>query len=303
MTKHIFWISSFPKSGNTLLRAIISSLFFSDDGYFNFKMLNNVPIIEDTKNLEFIKKKFPNDYENINRIDVLSKYWLDIQTKENLKFKGDFMFVKTHHALVKIYENPFTIEENTRGIIYIVRDPRDVVLSLSNHFNFSMKKSLESLFDQNFFLKWNDTPNNFLDKKRPLSYVSSWEDHYLSWNSHSFKCPKLIIKFEDLVDKKAEVIYKLVNFFYENYGFKFSNLEEKILNIVNSTDFNKLKDEEFKYGFDESVNKNFFNIGRKNQWINKLKKEDVLQIEKKITKILEKHQYEIKFYNKKTESI
>ena len=83
MTKHLFWITSYPKSGNTLLRAIISSLFFSDSGLFDFKMLNNIPVIEDTKNLDFIKNKFPKDYENINQLNVLSKYWVDIQTKKN----------------------------------------------------------------------------------------------------------------------------------------------------------------------------------------------------------------------------
>ncbi len=299
MTKHLFWITSYPKSGNTLLRAIISSLFFSDSGLFDFKMLNNIPVIEDTKNLDFIKNKFPKDYENINQLNVLSKYWVDIQTKKNLNFRGDFMFVKTHHALVKIYEKPFTIEENTRGIIYVVRDPRDVVLSVSNHFNFSIKKSLESLFDRNFFLKWNDTPKEFLEKKRPLSYISSWKDHYLSWNNHSFKCPKLVLKFEDLVYEKERVIYELVSFFSENYGFEFPNLKEKISNIVKSTNFDKLKNSEFKYGFNESVNKNFFNIGKKNQWIDKLNKEDVIKIEEKFIKILEKHKYEIKYYNNK----
>ena len=34
MTKHIFWLASYPKSGNTLLRAILSSLFFTENGIF-----------------------------------------------------------------------------------------------------------------------------------------------------------------------------------------------------------------------------------------------------------------------------
>ena len=207
------------------------------------------------------------------------------------------MFVKTHHALVKMYNNPFTIEENTRGIIYIVRDPRDVLISVSNHFDFSIKKSLENLFDQNFFLRWNDTPKDFLGKKRPLSYISSWLDHYLSWNNSLFNCPKLILKFEDLVYDKKSVILKLVDFFHLNYGFTFTNLEEKISNIIDSTEFNKLKDQEYARGFDESVNKNFFNIGKKNQWVDKLNKADILKIERVLIKILKEHKYEIKYFN------
>ena len=39
MSKHIFWISSYPKSGNTLVRAIICALFFSKDGKFQLNQL------------------------------------------------------------------------------------------------------------------------------------------------------------------------------------------------------------------------------------------------------------------------
>ncbi len=38
MNKHIFWISSYPKSGNTLIRAILTGLFFSDDGKVSFQL-------------------------------------------------------------------------------------------------------------------------------------------------------------------------------------------------------------------------------------------------------------------------
>ena len=36
MTKHIFWLASYPKSGNTLLRYILIALFFTENGRFSF---------------------------------------------------------------------------------------------------------------------------------------------------------------------------------------------------------------------------------------------------------------------------
>ena len=75
MDKQIFWIASYPKSGSTLLRSILSSIFFSEDGLFNFKLLKNIPIIEDTINLNFIKKTHPKDYDKIHKLEILSKYW------------------------------------------------------------------------------------------------------------------------------------------------------------------------------------------------------------------------------------
>ena len=56
MSKHIFWISSYPKSGNTLVRAIITSLFFSKDGKFQFKLLKHTTQFETRNRLNLIKK-------------------------------------------------------------------------------------------------------------------------------------------------------------------------------------------------------------------------------------------------------
>ena len=228
MSKHIFWISSYPKSGNTLVRTIITSLFFTDDGIFDFKLLKKIPIIEDTFNLEFVKNIKIDDYNNLHKEEIISKYWLKMQTKENLRLNGDFMFIKTHHALVKVLNNSFTTRENTLGIIYVVRDPRDVVLSMSNHFNFSIEKSIDRLSKQNFGIFWNDIKNLYKNKILPSTLISSWDNHFLSWNKYVFDCPRLIIKFEDIVYKKKETIKKLVYFFVKNYDLKFSNLEKKL---------------------------------------------------------------------------
>ena len=38
----IFWIASYPKSGNTWLRALISSYYYSEDGVFHEKIIKNI---------------------------------------------------------------------------------------------------------------------------------------------------------------------------------------------------------------------------------------------------------------------
>ena len=38
----IIWLASYPKSGNTLLRAMLSAYLFSENGNFDFKLLNNI---------------------------------------------------------------------------------------------------------------------------------------------------------------------------------------------------------------------------------------------------------------------
>ena len=40
--KKIVWISSYPKSGNTFLRAMLSAFFYSKDGTFKQDYLKNM---------------------------------------------------------------------------------------------------------------------------------------------------------------------------------------------------------------------------------------------------------------------
>ena len=298
MNKQIFWIASYPKSGNTLLRSILSSIFFTNDGLFNFKLLKNIPIIESTINLDFIKKNNPKDYINIHKLEILSKYWKAIQSRENLGFNSDFLFVKTHHALSKAFNHSFTSDSCTRGIIYVVRDPRDVVLSYAHHFNSSIEKSIIKILSTKSAVDWEDNQKKFLNKKKPFTILSSWGFNCESWIDNPFKCPFLLIKYEDMISNKLKTIEKLVNFFQKNYSFQFDNLDKKIDNIIKSTDFNLLKKNEVEFGFPEAVGKKFFRKGALKQWEHILTKDQVLSIEKKFYPLMKKIGYKIVYYKK-----
>ena len=85
MSKHIFWISSYPKSGNTLIRAILTGLLFSDNGIVDFKNMRNISLFETARRLNFIKKINKEDFNNLGDLKVLSKYWQQIQVNQELK--------------------------------------------------------------------------------------------------------------------------------------------------------------------------------------------------------------------------
>ena len=38
----IVWLASYPKSGNTLIRSMLSAYLYSQDGSFNFGLLDNI---------------------------------------------------------------------------------------------------------------------------------------------------------------------------------------------------------------------------------------------------------------------
>ena len=73
----IFWIASYPKSGNTWLRALISTYYFSKDGAFDESLLKKID--------QFPTRKYFSDFEyNQKVIGDTCKYWIKAQEKINI---------------------------------------------------------------------------------------------------------------------------------------------------------------------------------------------------------------------------
>ena len=202
MSKHIFWISSYPKSGNTLVRAIVTSLFFSKDGRFNLEQLKHTTQFEKRDRLNLIKKINKEDFANLDQLKILSKYWLTLQKKENMKISQGFGFIKSHSSYVAISNNWFTNSSNTAGYIYIIRDPRDVAISWAKHANLTYDNSIDFMLDFNSCIEWAQTNSELPEHIKPRCFLSSWDEHVSSWTRNDLLVPKLILKYEDLVYKK-----------------------------------------------------------------------------------------------------
>ena len=118
------WLASYPKSGNTLTRSMLASYFFTEDGHYDFNLLKNIlqfPEIGLFKKLGINIK---------NEKEVIKNY---VRAQELVNKKNSIQFMKTHSYLFNIENNPFTDLNNTLGVIYIVRDPRNVLISAANH--------------------------------------------------------------------------------------------------------------------------------------------------------------------------
>ena len=261
----IIWIASYPKSGNTLIRAILTSLIFSEDGIVDFKNLHRISNFSNG----FFFKKFISSYENILET---SKYW--IKAQEELNKNKKLKFFKTHNAFCTINGNAFTNEVNTAGCIYVVRDPRDVVVSASKYYDLS-----------NMFNEKMDLINNM--KGSPFNtFLGSWPNHYNSWTKNCKNV--LLIKYENLIENKENEIRRIISFL--NKFVKISFDEKKIINCIESSSFQNMKIMDQNGLFPENSkdfkgNKiPFFSSGKKGNWRGVLEEKIVSQIEKKFQK-------------------
>ena len=76
--KKIIWISSYPKSGNTFLRAMLSAFFYSKDGIFKQDYLKNVAEFP----RDFFDLKSSNNFLNeIKEYEKIQKKYLALIKK------------------------------------------------------------------------------------------------------------------------------------------------------------------------------------------------------------------------------
>ena len=255
----ICWIASYPKSGNTWLRTLISSYYYSKDGFFSPKLLKNIGQFPEKIHFEGFNYKS-------EIIADTSRLWIKAQEKINQDKK--IKFFKTHNIYGAINGNNFTDNKNTVACIYVVRDPRNVITSLKNHYELKYDDALEFMTSERRYIYDHAKGKDYSD----FQFISSWEKNFRSWkNQDSF--PIKFIKYEDLLNETFFVFKDVIEFIDKVFNNKNSFSKKKAQNAIQSTSFNKLKLHEEKFGFSESVisradnNKiPFFYLGPDNNW-------------------------------------
>ena len=280
----IFWIASYPKSGNTWLRTLISAYYYSKDGIYEENLIKNIG--------QFPEKKHFQDFDYLSQVVIdTTRFWLKAQERINQDKK--LRFFKTHNVFGAINGRRFTNKENSIGCIYIVRDPRNVITSLKNHYELDYSDALSWMLNPKKFIHDYENLREYGD----FQFISSWENNYKSWKSQN-ELPVKIIKYEDLMDKTYVVFTEIIEFINKITKRTEKINKLKIKNSINSTSFHKLKANEKKFGFSESVkskkdNKQipFFFLGPDNDW-NKILDDE---LKNKLNKIFVKNLKEFSY--------
>ena len=280
----IIWLSSYPKSGNTWLRSLLASYYFSKEGDFNFNLLKN---IDQFPSYDYFKNY---DKTFINPTDT-AEFWIEEQKKINSN--NNVKFFKTHNALCKINNYSFTDSNNTLAAIYIIRDPRNVITSLANHYEIDADQAFEFM----------TTEQKAITQKKENSYVGfvalfSWIFHQESWTNNKL-FPTLVIRYEDLQNETFLTLKKVIDFIEKQINSKNSFNRDKAKKSVQSCDFERLKKLEINEGFNESpISKkdnsriNFFKLGKDNDYKKLLTEELISKMNLKFKNEIKKFNYE-----------
>ena len=133
----IIWLASYPKSGNTWLRAFLANYLQNPDEPLPINDLSNhilgdsgVPQYE-----RFVNKSVEDmSEEEIAQLRPKVHEWLAFS-------RGRDVFVKTHNMFETVHDTPMITPSATAGAIYVIRNPLDVSVSFSHHFHPPLKRS------------------------------------------------------------------------------------------------------------------------------------------------------------------
>jgi len=194
---HIFWIASYPHSGNRRMRSFLYALV--NQGIDNPLGLDL--FAPDEASAEFYEPLLgrPPTEATIRQLGEIRPR---VHTAVANLIPG-FIFVKTNSLLADHAGSPTVTAEVTAGAIYLVRNPLDIVVSMMGKEGLSAADAVAQLNER----------GRIIPQYAARSYVllSSWSEHVQSWAGK--KNPRVaVVRLEDLAADPASAFGKVVEF-------------------------------------------------------------------------------------------
>ena len=258
---NIVWLASYPKSGNTWIRAFLANLVANRSDPVP---LNDLPkYCEDEARPELFTMAAGKPSTELSLDEILATR-PRVHELIAANARGT-RFVKTHNYAGAFNGHPLHNAEVTAGAVYVVRNPLDVAVSMTHHFGLTIDEAIERLGDENVA-----TVNDALFVSQVLG---SWSMHVKGWADMA-NASVLVLRYEDLLDKPAKQFAKIAKL------VGLGQDRNRVERAMKHAGFQSLSSMEKKHGFVESSDKGarFFRKGRVNEWRETLGREQVQRV-------------------------
>jgi hypothetical protein len=246
----IVWLASYPKSGNTWLRAFLHNLLRNPAQPMGINELDKF-CLGDSQAPWYLEVSGGRSPAEMTKEELAP-----LRTRVHEAFTRahpDSVFAKTHNILASFAGVPLVSMEYTVGGIYVLRNPLDVCLSVADHFGLSIDDAIAFMANPQAGTE-NTEANAF-------EFYGTWSQHVMSW-THDDNPSLMRLRYEDMLDKPRQAFGRVANFL----GLK--PPRERLDKAIKFSSFKVLRNQEEKAGFRERSqhSEHFFRVGRSGQW-------------------------------------
>jgi hypothetical protein len=250
----IVWIASYPKSGNTWVRAFLHNLVRVRNGESGEQDINEMARFS-TWDLD--KKRYADflgfEPDNaIHRTEIAStRHRVQQQIADAAQ---GLVFMKTHNCLVVDRGHTTINFAVTAGAIYVLRNPLDVAISYAHHAGAEIDRAIEMMAQTDIETHGKDDA--------VYEVLGSWSQHVWSWTRNKHHALHYV-RYEDmLIDPHAA-------FGAMAQHLSLGSTQQQIGRAIEQSSFARLQAQEREKGFRERpavADQNFFREGRAGQW-------------------------------------
>ncbi len=254
----IWWLASYPKSGNTWVRMFLANLLFNPEQPFD---INQIPkaTFSDSMGSAYARLALK-PIGALSRTEVLR---LRPRIQRMLANQGvDLLFAKTHSAIATIDGIPTFDLSLARGAVYILRNPLDVAVSFAQHMGRSPADAVITLCTKHSILRTTET--------QVWQFTGSWGDHVRGWTTApGLRC--YVVRYEDMLRRPVKAFGGIA----DHIGLPYDRA--RLSRAIRFSSFENLAGQEKEHGFIEQSDKTaqFFRKGQIGEWRNVLNHDQV----------------------------
>ncbi|HVY20070.1 MAG TPA: sulfotransferase domain-containing protein [Bauldia sp.] len=262
--KGIVWLASYPKSGNTWLRAFLYSLLLEVTGTRSDDLdLDAVAYFGESESAVPHYRRHLSESAVADRAAVAA-----VRPKVQAEIAANspgLVMIKTHNALIDYLGSPLIDRSVSAGAVYVVRNPLDIAISLAHFRAVSIDDAIDEMGRSGRASETNS---------EDVYYVAgSWSEHVRSWTAQPSSAI-LPVRYEDLLANPAETFAGIAT------HLRIPARAEQIGHAVELTRFDRMQKAEHAHGFLEKPPNvpRFFREGRAGQWERELSAAQVERI-------------------------
>jgi hypothetical protein len=254
----IIWLASYPKSGNTWMRAFLANLLAGGAQPVDINQLTRFSYSEARRDLYDRLSDRP-----VDDLDVDALYQLRQRVHRHIaETTQGHAIVKTHCSLSVIGGVETVTPDVTAGAIYITRNPLDVAVSYRDHFDADMNGVIDAFCSPHHEL--------ITDGQQVHQHLGGWAEHVSGWRDAPGLNP-LVLKYEDMLRSPTKAFAKVMAY------LQIPKDIERLKRAIRFSRFEELQRQETTAGFTERPREGakFFRGGRAGGWRRTLSSEQV----------------------------